>query len=81
MNSNVLTSGNVSSGGPKYGGGPDPVTFGIVDSTQHDVTVTKSDNTIRIRGTNDISILWGLINIDTCTFDVTIDLTTLQPVP
>lgn len=82
LNSNILSQGNISVNGPKYGGGPTPESLGIVNSTQHNVVISKdtTNNTIRIKGTNDISVLWGLINIDLCDFDVTVDLTTLKPI-
>lgn len=80
-NSNVLQSGPIfPTGIPKYGGGPNPALQGIVDKSYKDVTVTKNpaDNTIRIRGTIDISFLWGLFAIDLIDFDITINLTTLK---
>lgn len=79
IDSNVLQSGSIPSGTPDYDNGPKPDIF---KSTVHDVTVSKDTVTgnIRITGTSDVSLLWGLIEFDTCTFDVTINPTTLQPV-
>jgi hypothetical protein len=81
INSNVLDSGDISDDPIRYGGGPVGAE-GIVDTTYHDVTVTKNqvNNTIRVQGTQDISVLWGLVDFDVCTFDITIDLNTMQPV-
>lgn len=82
-NSNTLQSGSIfPEGVPKYGGGPTP-SIAFIQPSQHDVTVTKNpaDNTIRVRGTIDVDVLWGLFRIDIGVFDVTIDLTTLKVQP
>lgn len=82
LNSNILQSGGLFPNGvPKYGGGPNPSVQGIVDKSYKDVTVTKFDNRIRVQGKIDISILWGLFELDVIDFDITIDLTTLKFVP
>jgi len=86
INSGVIDSGDVSTGGIKYGGGPqncnDPDTQllgGFLKTTLHDVTITiniPSPHPIHVHGTLDVSIFWGLIDIDICEFDA--DITSIQ---
>ncbi len=82
INSNILATGSLSNDGLKYGGGPNNQSYSFIDTTYHDVKVTKDDvnHTLRIRGVKDISIIWGLFDVDLCDFDVTISLETLQPI-
>jgi len=82
INKNVIDSGTISTKGPVYDGGPQTQAE-IIRTTYKNVIITKdtTNNTFRVRATQNISFLWGLFDIDIADIDITFDATTLQPIP
>lgn len=77
INSNVLQSSSIVFPDKPNNTGTTSK-MGVVEPSYHDTTVTDLGNgNIRIQTTRDVEFFWGLLSIDICSVDITINISQL----